>query len=396
MPNFSIHRLILVVLIFASIIRTGTELELKRIPYINLLALVALILLIPVLVSVDLTTSGKEYLSFTFEVIFFYVILSNALESQNDGFRMLRYICLGLTLIAFIAGIEKYTGFNPVDYIPGYVRNPKTLRDVIATYPHRILLGSAMAMGWPLALSLATKEREKQRLFWISGILLIGGCYFAYSRGPWLASAIAGVQMFILGPSPLRKRMLLVIVLVLTTLAFRQGVKDVFQAKYSLTFDIETGEGRSYAYRWELWKRAYREVRKSPARTLFGYGQGSHHVMDLADEATPYDSESSFWSWDNDYACLLLEQGFVGLGLIIIVYGVFWMNLFRIWRRVDESRKNMLTGIIVSITVLLFMMTNVKIFAHQLYYLFWALLAIGFVLGRDYNGSVDNYGEQKA
>ncbi|MFQ5769549.1 MAG: hypothetical protein ACE5HX_03365, partial [bacterium] len=161
------------VLIFASILRSGTELELKRIPYINLLALVALILLIPILVSVDFTTSVKEYLSFTFEVIFFYVVISNALESQNDGFRMLRYICFGLTLIACIAGIEKYTGFNPVDYIPGYVRNPKTLRDVIATYPHRILLGSAMAMGWPLALSLTAKEGEKRRLFWISGILLI-------------------------------------------------------------------------------------------------------------------------------------------------------------------------------------------------------------------------------
>src|SRR5262249_49845023 len=142
----------------------------------------------------------------------FYLVLATTLRTAKDSVKVLRGLCIGLTLVALLAGIEKKTDFNPVDaWIPNVHREAGTGRDVLATYPHRILLGSAMAMGWPLVLALIVERKSrksKQSIYlWGSAGMLIAGCYFAMSRGPWLGSALAVLVLGTLGSPWFRRKL---------------------------------------------------------------------------------------------------------------------------------------------------------------------------------------------
>lgn len=390
LPNFTIHRLLLIILFIAWYDRKRLYNALPQSPFIFLLLLITITNFISLLVSPDFTFSLKSYLSLIIEVFLFYIItittISSDTNTPEDVLGILSYICFGLGIVAFFAVIEKYTGFNPVDtYVPGYSRKYSMTNDVMSTYPHRILLGVAMAMGWPVALALYDEGKRSRFKYWVLAILLISACYFSFSRGPYLATILAGLTMLILGSSRIKKRLVFIGILVLFTLIVKPGVWELLKNMHASTMDPNTLKGSSYEYRWELWRKAYAQVSKSTERSLFGYGPGTSHVLDLEGIVSygDYGYISSFWSWDNHYACCLLEGGFVGLGLVVILYTCVLCKLFSIWLSVHRRYKDIMAAIITSTTVMLFMMTNVYIFAPQLNYLFWTLVSVGITLGSE-------------
>jgi len=89
-----------------------------------------------------------------------------------------------------------------------------------------------------------------------------------------------------------------------------------------------------------------------------------------------------YWSWDNHFAWFLLELGFFGLGAELILYSAFVVNLLKSWKRLVGRDKALLAGIISSMIILLFMMTNVMIYAPNLFYLFWILASVAITLER--------------
>ena len=81
-------------------------------------------------------------------------------------------------------------------------------------------------------------------------------------------------------------------------------------------------------------------------------------------------------SWDNNYASYLLETGVLGLLAVLILNTMILIKLYKRWRKADKGDKGLHAGIISSVIVLIFMMTNVQIFIPQLKLLFWSLVAI--------------------
>jgi O-antigen ligase len=205
---------------------------------------------------------------------------------------------------------------------------------------------------------------------------MIAGCYFAGSRGPWIASVMAAIIMYVLGSANTRKRLSWLIVATLIVLIMRPGVLATFEHMAVVTFDKDTLKGSSYEYRNELWRKAYSEVSKSTQRTIFGYGPGSSEVMDMSGKLSYSEYDNSFWSWDNQYACSLLETGFVGLISAIILYAAILIRLLAIYLKVEKSEKTLVAALIASIAVMIVMMMSVKIFAPQLYFIFWTLIAV--------------------
>lgn len=388
-PNFTIQRLILILLFITWLLsHQKSEQSFTHVPFFNILVLIGVVNLVSLLMSADFVFSLKQYLSFTVEIILFYTLIMTVLSSSNkdDIIRLLSYSCFALAVIAFFAIIERYTGFNPVDaLVPGYVRQSKYSGDILSTYPHRILLGAAMAMGWPLALALADyfkKERSKSVLFWGFIIMLVPSCYFSFSRGPWIASLIAGGVMLILGSGNIKKKLIFVMVLISLILIMKPGVFDTIRNLFEETLNPSSFKGETYQYRWELWSIAYEEVSKSIGRFLFGYGPGMSEVFHF-DRILSYSGDRyEVWSWDNQYAVYFLEGGLIGLALSITLYLSVLGSLFIRWRKVDKQYKNLIAGISASVVVMLFMMTNVKIFAPQLNYLFWTLISSAIALSR--------------
>jgi O-antigen ligase len=384
LPNFTIHRLILLALLYFWWQRRKGQAQ-PEIPLKRQFVAVAAAFFVAMLLSTSIKASFKEFLSFFFEIMVFYFIAVTSLRDRSDIFRVLRAALAGLTVVGIIAAIEKSTGFNPVDQIPGYVRRSTLVNDVMSTYPQRILFGTAMAMGWVLCMTLMHAPQGMgwpRRRLWVIAVLLAYACYISFSRGPWLALALGGMILLALGSKAMRKQLSVIGLLTVLALTCMSGVRETIFNLAADTLDIESSKGTTYEYRWELWRKAYAEISKSPGHLLFGYGPGTTQVMDLSGEISFLGVEESFWSWDNNFAAYLIEDGFVGLGALAVLFGSLMFRLWSIWRVSQGLDRDLLAGMIAGICVLLFMMSNVMIFAPQLTYLCWTMAACGMVIGK--------------
>lgn len=128
---------------------------------------------------------------------------------------------------------------------------------------------------------------------------------------------------------------------------------------------------------------AIQEVKKTVRTSLFGLGLGAGDFLTF-DRTLSYSGKSvEIWSWDNEYALRLLETGAIGLFCTIIMYAMIIKKLFVEHNKIRQGYSCFVSGIIASVSIMIFMMTNVHIFAVQLQYLFWALVAIGLKINRD-------------
>ena len=382
LPNFNLQRLILIVLLIAAITKKRFFRTNRTVPFLWVLVAYAAINLLPLIFSIDLLMSIKAYLSFTIEIVLFYIILSMSIDTRQEARGVVFAGASALLTVAVFALIERYTGFNPVDaFMPEYVRKPQYAGDILSTFPHRILLGTAMAMGWPLALVFAQKGKTRRWIWWIGICIVLLSCYFSFSRGPWIAAMFGGIVMFLFAGTAVRRQTLVVIALIAVALVVRPGVWETISTSAHETADANSFKGGTYQYRWELWGIAWDKVSRSMDRLLFGFGQGSTEVMTF-DAVLSYSGETTkLWSWDNHYAATLMEGGLVGLAVLAGLYSFFFLKIFSSRQFLAEEDKTMHASIMAAMIAMLFMMTNVAMFAPQLNYLLWALIAAALRLG---------------
>ncbi len=379
LPNFPIHRLIIILLLAFWLPRGQSLSRIRQAPYLLWFVLLGLTNLISVVFGLELVNGIKEYLSFTFEFLLFYLMTVTSLGSRADALRVIRYVWIGFCVVAVIAIFERRTGTNPMEWIiPDYKAGYPY--DILSTYPHRILFGAAMAMAFPIALILPPVRRWQRWTYLFSAFLIAAACYFSVSRGPWLGALVGVLILTTMGSLKLKKIMLVIFLAVIAVFIIRPGVWGTIRDLAEDTADSSTAKGSTFHYRMELWKVAYREVTKSPVRFLWGYGPGSTGSLNL--ERDVDEGAKEYWSWDNHYAWLLLETGFLGLGAALMLYTRFMVRMVRIWRRLRGVDRTLLVGLISSMMVLLFMMTNVMIFAQHLFYLFWILASVAVTLER--------------
>lgn len=328
--------------------------------------------------------SVKWFVSFSTEFILYYVIVATSVTNLDDALRTFRTLCFSSTLIAVLATIEYYSGLNPFIAWVG-IAQPSGDGDVLVTFQHRILLGYAMAMGWPLLLALAldAPPGRARMLGFAATMAALGSCYFSSSRGPWFAAALAGVVMCFAGSGSTRKVMRIFAVLTLVVLVLRPGVRATIYDLTNSTFDPDSYRGRSYYYRKELWPAAFDLVKASAGRFLFGYGGLATEKMDLS-ARFQYGGNSfrtGYSSWDNNYAADLVEFGYVGLALEAAFYACVLVASARAVRRCPPVHRDKAAAVFTAAVVYAFALTNVYMFSPQLKCLFLALAVVGNRLG---------------
>jgi hypothetical protein len=380
---FTVHRVILVVLLLCWMQDPQRRAASGRIPFLGMLVLILSAHGVSLILSITPGSSLKDLLAFGTEIVLFYWIAGSTLKDPEAAVAALRALVYGLTAVAVITLGERYIGIDlPVVLFSHF----HYLGDGFqSTYPHRILLGYAMAMGMPIALSLldlAPSKRAKW-VMWLIVVLMAVACFLADSRGGWIGMVIAGLISVILGTKQTRKRAVWIVVLAIATVALRPGIRDTIVDRYWETFLPGSYKERSYAYRWTLWYVAYSEICKSPERFLFGYGGLSTESMDLSryfgHEEGGTAVKIGFTSWDNNYASDLIEFGTVGVGIETIAYALIVICIFGRWRKAKGNLKGVLAGLLAACFVYLFARSNVFIFSVQLKFMFWTVAAIGCV-----------------
>lgn len=387
LPDLTAHRLILLLLLYFWFRRAPSE----RVPgfgaFIRPFRIWCLLGCVSLLfTSISFSTSLKRFLDTICEFFLFYLLVSSSIRHEEDALSLLRGIWRGLLVVGLLAFVERYTGFNPVDrFLPSFARTEGTHADVLSTYPHRILLGTAMAMAWPVALALLSSRaggfRCRGWLTWSSVIVFMGACYFGMSRGPWLAAAIAFVGVIVLCTNALRSRLVWIMVLAIAGMMARPGVAESILGLVGSTTQEGSQKEGTFKYRLELWKIAWNAVSKSPLRTVIGYGPGAGMEMDVEWELSYRGTERKIESWDNHFAYDLLQSGILGLLSTVALVAAPLLGLYRHQRMSHGWRRDALAGIVCAILAFIFMMTNVLIFAKQLHFLFWTLALAGMKIG---------------
>lgn len=384
LPELTIQRVVLLVCLKFWWGRRAEWRPIREVPMYKEIRFWLIVSLLSFIGTVDYVFSLKRLLDFVFEIFLFYFLISTSILNRAQAFQVLRAACLGIAIVGFLAVLERQTGINLVDrYFPNADDDMGYSRDIRVTYQHRILLGTAMAMGWPLAFALLddpTRKGFRRVTLWLSVVFTLAGCYFAMSRGPWLASALAGMCIFAFGTAALRKRAMLLCAAAVVGVLTHPGVIDTLTGFAKATADRDSLKGGSFLYRFELWRIAYEGIAHSPWRLLLGNGPGAGGAKTVDWVLTYRDKNYTIDSWDNEFAYTLYQTGFLGLAATLGLFGGVAYNLFKCSRRVSGGDRGLLVGIFASAIALIFMMTNVHIFARQLYYILWILAASGFTI----------------
>jgi O-antigen ligase len=388
----TVHRVILAVLILFWLQGPRGNAVRGRMPFVPILAVVLGAHIVSAVISITPGSSLKDCIAFAVETFLFYRMVGSTLITPGAGLAALRALVYGLAAVAVVALMERY--FRIVVPVILFSHFRYLLDGIQSTYPHRILLGFAMAMGSPIALALvdlAPSKRQKW-LMWLVVFLTAVACFLADSRGGWIGMAIGGAISFLLGTAKTRKRCLWVIVLALATIALKPGIRGTIVDRYLETFDKGSYKELSYSYRWMLWHVAFSEINKSPERFLFGYGGQSTDSMDLSQYFGHDEGGTAvkigFTSWDNQYARDLIEYGSVGLCIEIILYASIFCGLFRRWWDAKGALRGVLGGLIAACVIYLFAMSNVDIFSVQLKLVFWTAVAVGCVAFRPQQAAI--------
>ncbi|HZM05596.1 MAG TPA: O-antigen ligase family protein [Candidatus Saccharimonadales bacterium] len=383
LPEVTVHR-ILIVIAFLFVIKNRKPNRIKwPVRNLTLILLFGLEQFVSGMLGNHFITSIKGCINYGIETILFYLLISEYVQGEDDVVPLLRGISFGLAGVAIIAVVEKYMHFNPLDKVNlGMVAFKGNGADITSTYPHRILFGYAMAMGIPmvLALSIYVQDVSSKRIYYLIALLLMAADYFSTSRGPWLGLILALLGMAVLGGPLLRRRLFYIGILTSTVMLVRPGVWHTIDDLYQQTFSTNSEKGSTYSYRWELWGVAWKELNK--ANLILGYGPLTTEFMDLSENWSGEGSQASIaqighTSWDNNYACDLIELGVLGLTMECVLFLAIAIVLLRIWWNCEGRDRTLMAGVTVSCLIFMYSMTNVFIFAPQLKYLFWSLVAVG-------------------
>lgn len=395
LPVFSIYRAIVLCMFLSWLMKDKLSFKTSELPFIYFLLIMVITESITLLLSVDYRESFKPYLSFITESVLFYIILASRLKYE-DIYRMSLYLVIAVIVIAYIGIVERYTDFNPVDYIPisgrfmSHRHDPLYSHVIYSTLSHPIMLGATLAMGWPLCLLHIDKHRNPniQLILRVSVPIIFACVYFTFSRGPWIALVFASGVLVLFRYPFIKKRLFLISLLIFLVFLIKPGTYETIFDLTNQTVDPTTIEGSSFYYRFELLKVAYEEVNKDTGRFFWGYGQDARRFLHI-EKALSYDDHRihKFYSWDNQLAATLLEKGFVGLLMTLILYLLIIKFFIGLYKNVGKEDKSLVASLLTSVSVFMFMTTNVLMFSHQLYFLFWVNMSLGVTLYGKYRNS---------
>jgi O-Antigen ligase len=328
--------------------------------------------------------SIKKAVSILIEYYVLYIIFWKTISRVETIHKILFAIVLAVTVCSVFGVFEAYGASNVLTFFPvaghhfSSVEMERETR-VQSTFDHPILFGAALAMGITIALYLlAVVEKSWQVvLLWTGVVLMFFNIYKTSSRGPWLDAILGCFILLVFGRGKVRRNIFFICALSLAAMVVRPGIWGTVKGIYDNSFDMNTSTGTSYEYRYALQNAVKQKVLQSPTRALWGYGLESFY--DLQIEAEFLGKPHLFLSCDSSWSELLIETGFVGLFIIILIL------LKPVWRALCDYRslpspeRYLSLMLLADLLMFYFQMYSVGMYSWgQNGYILWILIAMTF------------------
>lgn len=387
--DITTQRMVIIVLLaLATFSHSALKKTRPKLPLRNTILLFVIWWAISTVNSVEFTVSLKALISQVLDyVIVYYIFAKNARDPETVR-NILFSLVAGVTVCSVLALPEAYSDWTVISLFPAadhyfvksgnlYVDLARGLRTQ-STFGHPILFGSALAMTIPMAFYLLGRKAAllRTKLFlWASILIQFWSIYKTGSRGPWLALGLALTVFFIFGDGGARRRLALVAFVGFVAIAARPGVWMTILADYTSTLDSNSYEGGSYQYRYALYHLAVQELGRSVPRAMWGYGPESFYFLNLSAEIDGTDM--SFSSCDSSFAALLIETGYVGFLIVIVLLSSAVVRTIWAYRKLPRPANQICLCFLVAILTFIFMMTNVAIFRWgQQAAMFWIVMGL--------------------
>jgi hypothetical protein len=335
--------------------------------------------------SVVFSMSLKQMISQIVEYYMLYYILVKTVSSTQTVHKILGAMVFGVFVACVAGAFEPYTNWRITQWFPS-MNHHFTMSEsdgrgwrIQATFGNYSLMGSAVAFALieVFYLLTLTKSGLKKVYFWIALIFMFLNIYKTTSRGPWLAFMVGFAILFLTIP---RTRRYLYIISAMTILAFiirpgvYQTVVDIY--KGSIVTDPNSELASSYQYRYALWGVGEKVLARSVSRQMWGYGMESFYDLHIV---APFNTNPAypFESCDSSWAQAMVETGYVGLVLLILLLIVPAMATLRNCWKIPKPDNGLCWVLLINMLQYYFMMTNVALYGWgQTGYMLWTWIAL--------------------
>lgn len=361
----------------------------RKLPLRYLLAVQVLWLLVATANSAVFVISLKNMLSQILDFFVVFYIFAKSIRSRETVRRVMGGFAAAMIFLAVFGVIEAYRGWSLMSLFPetthrfnslGYGANDREGR-IQTTFGHPILFGGGLALAIPITLYLisVSKETWGRIVLWIGVMLLFVDIYKTGSRGPWMALILSLGILTLFGGQKIRRPLLTIAVLILSTLLIRPGVWGTLHDMYFSTLDPTSPMGQSYQWRYALYHVANRELQRSPGRSLWGYGPESFYYLGLTTDFL-VDGEMhtvKMESCDSSVAGLMIETGYLGFLITSMLLATPLIAAWRSYRKLRRRGGVLPLVIVCNLCAYYFLMTNVAIYGWgQQSYMLWILIAV--------------------
>jgi hypothetical protein len=333
--------------------------------------------------------SIKKAVSVIFEYYALYFVYWRSVTKTETIRKILFALVLAMIASSLFGAFEAYGADNVLSYFPKVGHHFDALADtdreirVQSTFDHPILFGAALAMAITIGLYLMTVLEKKLQIvvLWLGLMLMFLNIYKTSSRGPWLDVMLSCVLLVLLSRGKMRKYILVLGLLAVTAMVVRPGIWSTVVGIYDNTFDMNTSTGTSYQYRYALQHAVTDKLLQSPGRALWGYGMESFY--DLQIEADFLGKPHLFLSCDDAWAEVMIETGFVGLFLIVLILLRSAWQALRDYQTLPPPDRYLSLMLLVNMVVFYFQMYSVGMYSWgQNGYMLWIVIALAFAYPR--------------
>jgi hypothetical protein len=340
--------------------------------------------------SLSVATSMKQLVAQVLEFYLMYFILVKSISRVETIHKIIHAMIVAMGVCCVFSLMEAYASWSILSVFPQstwttyngaldplYVELGRGLR-VRSTFPHPILFGDALAMSIPLNLYLLSiwKKGRQRLVLWGILFLMFWAIYKTQSRGPWIATVMCSVLLFIVSGKAVRKYLISIAVIgVVVAVFLRPGVWHSIHALYEASTDPNQPVGSSYLYRRALTDSIVDAVGSEPSRALLGYGLGTFRLLGL--NINFLDEAKRWYTCDDNWDLFLYETGYVGLVLIGMLLFKPLLIALQSYRQLPRP-ENRLSGVLfISLIGFYFLMLSVASYCWgQQGYMSWILIAL--------------------